>query len=284
MRDNEDRLGPLVSADTSVAQVPVQTTQASPLSFVAPTEFVELPSKGEFYPDGHPLKGKDKIEIKFMTAKEEDILTSRALIKKGVAIDRMLESLIVDKSIKVDNLLLGDKNALIVAARISGYGSSYKTAVTCPSCGTNAKHDFDLEKLNTHRCENLEDLGVKKTDSNTFIFALPKTKALVEVRPLVGKDETELSELVEKKKKLNLPEEASTSQMKFYVVSANGNKDKAFLKQFIENLPALDARSLRTIYREIIPNIDMNHSFVCSSCSFEQEMEVPFTVDFFWPK
>jgi hypothetical protein len=284
MRDNEDRLGPLVSADTPMAQVSVQTTQAMPLSFVAPTEFVELPSKGEFYPDGHPLNGKDKIEIKFMTAKEEDILTSRALIKKGVAIDKMLESLIVDKSIKVDNLLLGDKNALVVAARISGYGASYKTNITCPSCGTNAKHDFDLEKLSIHRCENLEEFGATLASASTFKFILPRTKAEVEVRLLTGKDENELVEIAEKRKKANLPEETSTSQMKSYVVSVNGNKDKNYLKQFIENLPAIDAKSLRLVYRELTPNVDMKQNFVCSACSFEQEMEVPFTVDFFWPK
>jgi len=284
MRDNEDRLGALTQAEAPAAQMPVQTAQASPLSFVAPTEFVDLPSKGELYAEGHPLRGKDKVEIKFMTAKEEDILTSRSLIKKGVAIDRMLESLIVDKSIKVDNLLVGDKNALIVASRISGYGSSYKTAITCPSCGTNAKHDFDLEKLNIHRCDNQQEIGVTKTENNTFIIELPKTRSSVEVRLLNGKDETEIAELAEKRKKMNLPEELSTSQMKAYVVSANGNKDKTFLKQFIENLPAIDAKTLRSLYREITPNIDMKQQFTCSSCSFEQEMEVPFTVDFFWPK
>jgi hypothetical protein len=181
-------------------------------------------------------------------------------------------------------MLVGDKNALVVASRISGYGASYKTAVTCPNCGTNAKHEFDLEQLNVHQCENLDDFGVTKTDNGTFLVPTLKTRATVEVRPLFGKDENEIAELAEKRKKANLPEELSTSQMKAYIVSVNGNKDKTFLKQFIDNLPAIDARSLRSTYREIIPNVDMKQQFVCSSCSFEQEMEVPFTVDFFWPK
>lgn len=284
MRDNEDRLGALVQTDAPVAQIPVQTTQNSSLSFVAPTEFIDLPSKGQLYPEGHPLKGKEKVEIKFMTAKEEDILTSRSLIKKGVAIDRMLESLLVDRAIKVDQLLLGDKNALIVGARISGYGASYKTNITCPNCGVNCKHDFDLEKLTHVKADNLEDLGVTLTNNNTFTFSLPKTKVTVEVRPLTGKDELELAELIEKKKKANLPEESSTSQMKTYLVSVNGNRDKNVIKQFIDNLPALDARQMRLIYKQIVPNVDMTQLFTCSSCAFEQEMEVPFTVDFFWPK
>lgn len=283
MRDNEDRLGAIVQSDAPVTQ-PVQTTQNNLLSFVAPTEFVDLPSRGEFYPQGHPLKGKTKVELKFMTAKEEDILTSRSLIKKGVVLDRLLESLLVDKSIKPESLLLGDKNALIVAARISGYGSAYKASVTCPSCGTTSKHQFDLDKLQPHFCENFEDLGVKKLENGNFTLTLTKTGALVEVKPLFGSDETEMTELAEKRKKMNLPEEVSTSQMKAYIVSVNGNKDKQLLKQFIENMPALDAKTLRLVYKELIPNLDMTQEFVCSSCSFEQEMEVPFTVDFFWPK
>lgn len=284
MRDNEDRLAVLPTADSPSVQLPVETTPNNPLSFVSPTEFVELPSKGELYPDGHPLKNKTTVEIKFMTAKEEDILTSRTLIKKGIAIDRMLESLLVDKSIKADTLLLGDKNALIIAARISGYGEQYHTSVNCPACNTNVKFKFNLQDIKHSEQANLEELGVLKTQNGTFTFSLPKTKAVVEVRPLLGKDEVELADLMEKKKKANLPEQASTTQMKMYLVSVNGNKDKNILNSFVDNLPALDARMLRTLYKKIIPNVDMTQQFLCSSCSFEQDMEVPFTVDFFWPK
>jgi hypothetical protein len=283
MRDNEDRLGALPTEDAPITNMPVQA-ENKPLSFVAPTEFVDLPSKGVLYPEGHPLKGRKSIELKFMTAKEEDILTSRSLIKKGVAIDRMLESLIVDKNVKVEQLLLGDKNALIVAARISGYGASYKTTVTCPACGTTGKHDFNLSELAHHTCDDWEKFGATLTESGTFKFSLPRTGAVVEVRPLFGADELALVELMEKKKKLNMPEETTTTQMKSYVMSVNGNKDKAFIKQFIESLPALDSRTMRLLYKELMPNVDMNQDFTCSSCSFEQEMEVPFTVEFFWPK
>jgi hypothetical protein len=135
MRNNEDRLGPPVMEDTSAASVQQPTVpQTAGLQFVSPTEFVDLPSGGKFYPEGHPLHGKDTLEIKFMTAKEEDILTSKSLLKKGVAIDRMLQNLIVDNNVKLDYLLSGDKNAILIVSRISGYGSEYAVRLSCPAC------------------------------------------------------------------------------------------------------------------------------------------------------
>jgi hypothetical protein len=113
-------------------------------SFVAPTEFVELPSEGKFYASDHPLYNQKTIEIKQMTAKEEDILSSMTLIKNGVALERLLESVIIDKSIKPETLLLGDRNAIIIAARVSGYGMEYRTEIRCPNCQTDQKFGFNL--------------------------------------------------------------------------------------------------------------------------------------------
>ena len=121
VRNNMDRLGTNDQTETKAAPAAL-----SPLNFVAPTEFVELPSKGQGYSSDHPLSGKDVIEIKFMTAKEEDILTSATLLKKGIAIDRFMQNIICDKNIKIDDLLIGDKNAILIAARASGYGATYE--------------------------------------------------------------------------------------------------------------------------------------------------------------
>ena len=81
-----------------------------------PTEVIDLPSGGKVYPKDSPL-ADGKIELKYMTTKEEDILMSQNLIKKGVVIDKLLDSLIVTEGVNQDNLLLGDKNVL-VASRI----------------------------------------------------------------------------------------------------------------------------------------------------------------------
>ena len=145
MRNNEERSG----AREVAAETPPQAQMANPLSFVVPTEFVDLPTKGRFYPEGHPLHNVEEIEIKFMTAKEEDILTSRSLLKKGVAIEKMLQNLVMDKSIDVESLFVGDRNAILVAARISGYGPEYKTSITCPACATTQTYEFDLQEAKT---------------------------------------------------------------------------------------------------------------------------------------
>ncbi len=111
-----------------------------------PTEFVELPSQGKYYPARHPLHNKESVKVRQMTAKEEDILTSRTLLKKGIALDRLLTNIIVDKSIDPQALLVGDRNAIIISTRVSGYGSEYSTKVSCPSCGTAQPYVFDLHE------------------------------------------------------------------------------------------------------------------------------------------
>ena len=128
VRNNIDRAGARSnSADETV------TDADTLLNFVTPTQFVDLPSKGKGYPQGHPLCGKETVEIKFMTAKDEDILTSKDLLKKGVAIDRLIQNLLVDKNIRSSDILLGDRNAIIISARSSGFGHLYNTNVTCPT-------------------------------------------------------------------------------------------------------------------------------------------------------
>ena len=128
-RNNQGRTG--APKRPEPADVPV-TPPAGGFSFATPTEFVELPTQGKYYPEGHPLHGEESIEIRYMTAKDEDILTSETLLKKGLAIERLLQSVIVNKAIDVNTLYVGDKNAILIAARITGYGNQYTTRTLCP--------------------------------------------------------------------------------------------------------------------------------------------------------
>ena len=255
------------------------------MDFVVPTEFVELPSGGQFYPQDHPLSGENSIEIRFMTAKDEDTLTSKTLLKQGVALDRVLQNLIVDKTINIKDLLIGDKNAIIVASRSSAYGANYETKVTCPACVTTVEQTFDLSEVKLAGPYDLEDLGVTKNDDGTFSILLPITKVEATVKLMTGHDESKLNILRGKKNKVTKDEDLSmTDQFKQFIVSINGVTDKNQVSSFIENMPANDSRFLRLAYKKIVPNLDMNQDFECESCGYQQEMEVPFTTDFFWPK
>jgi len=286
MRNNEDRFGgPIDNQDTPVPAITQE--QAQTFSYITPTELIDIPSKGLYYPPEHPLHMKDSIEIRHMTAKDEDTLTSRSLLKKGVAVDKMLNDIITDKSIKVENLLIGDKNALIIASRISGYGAEYETKVTCPSCNVPNQHSFDL---NDHKMANpipeeeLQKLGINITSNKNFTLTLPVSKLSIEARFLNGMDERNIIQKTQDNQKNNLPENAMTQQIKYFVISVNGETDRRKINQFIDNMPAKDSKYLRNVYKNINPNVSMEQQFTCSSCDFQETMEVPFTSDFFWPK
>jgi len=283
VRNNQDRLGAQPGGETPPVSQPTQQTE-QPLQFVTPTEFVELPSKGAFYPQGHPLHNVDTIEIRHMTAKDEDILTSRALLQKGIAIDRFLQNVIVDKNVNIADLLVGDKNAIIIASRITGYGSNYDATIGCPSCQKSVDFGFDLNECEVIPHNVYETQGVRKTPNNTFIIHVDKLDMDVEVRLLTSRDEVYLLQLSEKRRKKKLPESNLTEQLRRIIVSVNGNTDSQYINAFIEHVPAMDSRKLRTTYQKIVPNIDMNLNFICSECGHDGEVNVPFGANFFWPQ
>jgi rubredoxin len=284
-RNNEERTGsPAPQGDTPPVENQEQEEQSAPiLNFTTPTELVDIPSKGLYYPEGHPLHKQESIEIKYMTAKDEDILTSKSYLKKGIAIDKLLQNVIVNKSIDINSLLSGDKNALIIAARTTGYGSSYQTKMTCPSCGAQGTIDFDLEEES--KVKSSEEVeGVQDNGDGTFVATTPRGNIEVKMRLLDGSSEKKLLKLTATKKKNNQPESTLSDQLRLALVSVGGQTDQAMINMFIRSLPASDARYLRDVYSKKMPNVELKHNYECHSCGYEQELEVPFTSDFFWPK
>jgi hypothetical protein len=275
---NQDRLGGVQQHDTTP---PPQTMNEGGFSFVVPTEFVELPSEGRYYPEGHPLCGETSLEIKQMTAKEEDMLTSRTLLKKGVALDRVLASVITNKSIDPDSLLIGDRNAIIVATRVSGYGNIYSTNVNCPSCGTAQEYSFDLNDADIYAGVDTE-LDITDNNDGTFNVVLPRTGITATFRLLNGYDEKKISSGAELDKKQKV-ERNVTRQLSSMLVAANGDSSAQAINYLVENLPSVDSRHLRMAYRQTAPNVDLTQHFECSACGHEQDMEVPLSADFFWP-
>ena len=278
MRDNSKRLS--ASADPAPAAVEAQST----LDFSTPTEIVDLPSKGRFYSEGHPLHKQETIEIKYMTAKDEDILTSPTLLKKGLAVDRFLQNVIINKRINIKSLLSGDKNAILVASRINGFGADYTTKVTCPACTTVSENTFDLAEVQEYLGDNFEDYDISPTEHGTFVIKLPRTALEVEVRLLTSRDENELAAKMKQNKKRSAHETNLTDQLRKIIVSVNGVEELSVINQFIANLPAFDSRYLRAAYLRVVPGLDMTQYFTCEACGFEKEVDIPLTVDFFWAK
>ena len=283
MSRNRGRTGGSTPQDTATPAPVLQGAGIEGFSFVVPTEFVELPSKGLLYPEGHPLHDQETIEIKQLTAKEEDILTSRTLLKKGVAIERVLESLITDKSIHPDHLLVGDRNAIIIATRVSGYGNEYTTGVTCPSCETKQEYTFDLNEAEIYDGREVDTLDTRYNEDGTFTVTLPRLQMDVVFRLLTGADEREMTAKLQKKDKRNSHEKLVTQQLRNLIVSVKGETSQEIIDYVIENMPSTDSQHLRMAYKLAAPNVDLTQHFECNECDFEQDMEVPLTADFFWP-
>jgi len=243
-----------------------------------PTEVVELPSKGYFYPKDSPL-ASGKVEMKYMTAREEDILTSPNLLKQGIAIDKLLEALIVDKKINIGDLLIGDKNALIVAARILAYGKMYEF-ITFDDSGEEVNATVDLTTLND---KEIDFTGLTE-GVNEFSFTLPNSERTITLKFLTHKDEKELErETTALKKVSNSIVTTMTSRMKRIIVSIDGNTERAAIINFVDTeLLSVDALEIRRYLASITPDVNMTTKATYADGT-ESEVVVQVTAQFFWP-
>ncbi len=285
MSRNRDRSGltPSTPANTPTPPQLKEEGGAGGFSFVVPTEFVELPSEGRYYPPNHPLHNQETIEIKQMTAKEEDMLTSRSLLKKGIALERVMNSLIQTTGVKASGLLVGDRNAVLVAARISGYGATYTTQITCPACSATQEHSFNLHELEIYNGTDLAPEEAQSHGNGTFTTVLPSSKIEVTFRLLTGNDEKSFMQQIENARKKKQSEKVITRQMRQFIIAVNGSTEIEHINYVVENMPSVDSRHLRNVYKIATPNIDLTQHFECAECDHEQNLEVPLTADFFWP-
>lgn len=265
----------------SAAPVPqsAPVAQAVEQKFDFPVEYIDLPSEGYFYPSSSPLSS-GRIQLKYMTAREEDILTNQNLIKKGVVLDELLKALIVTPNVKLDDILVGDKNAIFVAARRLAYGDEYPAKITCPKCGEENDVKINLGTLKSREF----DFSKYTKGENAFSFTLPVSGKTLVYKLLTHKDETDIdTELkgLAKISKTNTPE--MTTRLKYSIVSVDGNSDRGGVKKFVDNMLAKDSMALRKHIRENTPDLDMNFDFTCSACGHNERMAMPLGVDFFWP-
>lgn len=245
-----------------------------------PTEVISLPTKGWFYPEDNPL-AKGTLELKMMTAKEEDILTSRNLIQKNIVLDKLLEAVLIDKTIKPEEMFICDRNAVFYALRRLAYGDQYDATITCPRCGKENEVAIDLGKMDNKPF----DFEKYPRGVNSFKFTLPACKMDITFKLLSKKDEEAIDRELEAFSKISkdLTNEITT-RLTYIITSINGDTDRMKIRKFVsEQLPSRDSLALRRFVRETMPDIDSSFHFTCRFCSLDREEETPMGVSFFWP-
>jgi hypothetical protein len=246
--------------------------------FKLPTETITLPSKGLLYSTENPLS-KGEIEMSYMSAKHEDILTNMNYIKNGTAIDKLLQALVVTP-INFDDLIVGDKNAILIAARILGYGKDYPIRFYNTSTRSEDDYTIDLTTLN----EKEVDQSLFTSGKNEFMFTLPQSKNNITFKFLTGGDEKKITQEINGLKKL-YPNDSFdlTTRLKYMITSVEGSRETKDIREFVDNyLTAQDSRAFREYYAKSMP--DINLDITVEKDGYTQEgVTVPIGINFFWP-
>lgn len=250
-------------------------------AFDVPFEVAKLPSKGLLYSEDHPLCGETEVEFRPMTAVHENILASPALIKKGTVTSVLVKSCLVNQAVEPTTLLMGDKAAILLGIRISGFGADYRVNTSCPACGHNFLHTFDLS------CVELKmlDTDPVQPGKNLFEFILPNSKKTITFSLLTDEDDLNLMRMQQQRKKavnsdINM---RITDEMVAMIKSVEGNTDAEKVANFVRNMRAMDSRAFRRYVNEIQPGLDLEQGVTCDNCGEFDHHKISLTTEFFWP-
>ena len=238
------------------------------------TKHVQIPSKGLYYPEGHPLHNCQTVEIKLLTAKEEDILTDQSLAKSGQTIKVLIDSILIDKAIKQGTLLAGDRSAILIKARQLSLGANYKFTWHCNRCGKNNTDQADLG--------NFKFKGQpQRLGQPTFEAVLPVTGKMVKYRLFTGRDEDAIRKIQQNRKKAKMSPAMVTTRLTQAIISIDGDQDIGAISQFVEQMPARDAKHLRDQLQKNTPDLDVTVALTCANCQAQKEVMLPITAAFF---
>jgi hypothetical protein len=257
---------------------PVPTPQKMETRF--PNETILIPSHGHFYSEDNPLSS-GTLELKQMSCREEDILSSKNLIQKNIVLDKLLEAVVIDKSIKLDDMFICDRNAAFFAIRRLAYGDDYGALVTCGRCGKENSVSIDLGKMDNRPF----DFEKYPKGENNFTFTLPTSGVVVTYKLLTKKDENAIEqELVGLAKITKDFTREITTRLSHIITGVNGNSERVAIRKFVnDELLSKDSLALRSHIRANMPDIDTEFDFSCSNCGLERKEETPMGVSFFWP-
>lgn len=248
-----------------------------------PLELCKLPSKGVLYPKTHPLHLQETVEFKAMTAHEENILATPALLKQGTVLNVLIRSCLMNKLIDPASLLIGDKAALLLSIRISGFDADYKAKTSCPSCNKTSVYEFNLNN------SEIKPLGAKPVapGKNLFEFILPKSnKKILFSLPTEG-DDLEIMKIQDNRKKAYanaLVDTTITDRLTLLIKSVDGSEDKEDIVKFINRMSVKDSRALRRYMAKIEPDMLMQEEVNCRHCGERSKRTIPVGYEFFWPQ
>lgn len=244
--------------------------------FVVPTEEIELPSRGAFY-----ANKKSTVKIKYLTAEEDNILFSADLIRSGKVLDVLLDNAVVDKDLRPEDMVSGDRNLLLIEIRKTGFGNDYNPGeIYCTGCNQEYHPTVDLSKLKPRMLEEMPD------SEGFYSVELPTTKMNIKFRLLRGSDEKRLSKMMEVgQKKGNLKvARLITERYLLQIMEVNGNRDKLYISKFINAMPTKDSLFFREYNKQIEPGIDLNYEFECPWCGHTEQKPIPINSKLFYPE
>jgi len=236
-------------------------------------EIVKLPSKGLFYKNGI-----SEVNVEYMTSKDEDLLTTPSLIENGTVLDILLKRKIKTKGIVPDDLLAGDRNAIILFLRSSSYGPEYSVQVPDPRTNVSFKTKVDLLKLRYKKVKGQPD------GEGYFSVKIPMRKKTVKFRLLTSGEETMLFNQAEAHKEAYNQEfnEFTTNKLKSHIVNINEKTDRTYIGKFVDAMPALDALTIRKKIIDVSPDVDMDYEFKAKD-GYKFKAQLTVGIDFFFP-
>ncbi len=255
-----------------------QLQSISRRDFPFPTEVISLPSKGLCYPESNPLS-RGEVTIKLMTAKEEDILTSSNLVKKGIQLDKLLESIVVEPGVNINDLVIGDKNAILITSRILAFGTEYNVTVTDPEEKEPVDVTVDLSKI---KIKEINDSLLNR--ENEYAFTLPQSGTNIKFKLLTHGDEVAINKDIEASQKISKQSNEITTRYRRIIIEVNGNRDIGFISNFVVNqLRAADSKALRKYISEITPDLDLTFDYESPYTGETEALKIPFGINFFYP-
>ena len=250
----------------------------APKSYPFPTEIISLPSKGLVYPESSPLS-KGEVTVKLMTAKEEDILTSTALIKKGIQLDKLLESIVIEPGVNINDLVIGDKNAILVTSRILAFGPEYEAKITDPFDREEVDVTIDLSQI---KIKEIEDSKLNR--NNEYEFFLPISKTNIKFKLLTHGDELIINKDIEASQKTLKQSNEITTRYRRIITEVDGVRDAGTISNFVTNrLLAGDSKALRKAILEMTPDLDLKFDYTSPITGETEALRIPFGIGFFYP-